>query len=32
MVRSDTRSVRAAKAVPTWQATIPRKVVVVAVR
>ena len=30
--RRDARSVRAAKAVPTWQATMPAKVIVVAWR
>ena len=30
--RSETRSVRAASAVPTWQTTIARKVIVVAWR
>ena len=30
--RSDTRSVRAAIAVPIWQATMPANVIVVAVR
>ena len=30
--RSDPRSVREAKAVPSWQATIPRKLMVVACR
>ena len=30
--RSETRSVRAAIAVPIWQATMPAKVIVVAVR
>ena len=30
--RSDARSVRAAKAVPTWHATIPANVIVVAWR
>ena len=30
--RSEARSVRAAKAVPIWPATMPRKVIVVACR